>query len=213
MIYELRIYTLRPGALPEYLRLQKEVGRAIRGDDYGKFEGAWSSEFGTLNQYVHLWSYADAGERQRLRVELAKNEAWSKEFIARTAGLVRNQENRILLLVEGVPFTPPDRGGHVYELRSYRAHYQQAPKWVGHFKAVLPARQEYSRLVGLWTGDVGPLNQVTHLWAYDDLNQRADVRARVMQDPRWKDYLASSLPLLAEQHAVVLVPTDYSPLK
>lgn len=212
MIYELRTYTLAPGALPEYLRLQREVGRPIRGDNYGKFEGSWTSEFGTLNQYVHLWSYQDAGERQRLRAELARNEAWTGEFLTQTRSLVRVQENKILLPVDGIPFTPPTGQGHVYELRSYRAHYQQVPYWLGHFKAVLPARQEYSRLVGLWTSDVGPLNLVAHLWVYDSLNQRADVRAKVLQDPRWQDYLSKSLPLLAEQHSVALVPTEFSPL-
>jgi len=54
MIYELRTYTFHPGKLPEYLKLNAEVGRKIRGNDYGKFEGGWTTEFGTLNQYVHL---------------------------------------------------------------------------------------------------------------------------------------------------------------
>ena len=60
-----RTYTPVPGMAPEYVRLQREFGRPIRGDEYGKFEGSWVSEFGTLNQYVHLWSYQDAGELKR----------------------------------------------------------------------------------------------------------------------------------------------------
>ncbi|HEV8142838.1 MAG TPA: NIPSNAP family protein, partial [Methylomirabilota bacterium] len=85
MIFELRAYTLHPGKLPEYLKLNAEVGRKIRGDNYGKFEGGWTSEFGTLNQYVHLWSYADLNERERLRGELAKNPAWATEYGAKVA--------------------------------------------------------------------------------------------------------------------------------
>ena len=57
MIYELRTYTLMPGKQGEYLKLNGEIGRKIRGDKYGKLEGYWSTEFGTLNQLVHLWSY------------------------------------------------------------------------------------------------------------------------------------------------------------
>ena len=59
MIYELRTYTLQPGTQPQYIKQSGEVGRKIRGDQYGKFEGGWTTEFGTLNQYVHLWSFAD----------------------------------------------------------------------------------------------------------------------------------------------------------
>jgi len=39
MIYELRTYTLMPGKQGEYLKLNSESGRPIRGDKYGKHEG------------------------------------------------------------------------------------------------------------------------------------------------------------------------------
>ena len=81
MIYELRTYTLQPGTQAQYIKQSAEVGRKIRGDSYGKFEGGWTTEFGTLNQYVHLWGFADLNERERLRGELAKNEAWNKEYL------------------------------------------------------------------------------------------------------------------------------------
>src|SRR3989449_9450244 len=120
MIYEQRTYTLQPGKQPEYLKLNAEVGRKIRGDKYGKFEGGWTSEFGTLNQYVHLWSYADLNERERLRGELAKNQAWRTEYGARVAPLVIAQQNKILSSV--TPFKPPTDSGNIYERRTYRAH-------------------------------------------------------------------------------------------
>src|SRR4029078_9068781 len=50
MIYELRTYTFQPGKQGEYLKLNLEVGRKVRGDKYGKFEGGWTTEFGMLNQ-------------------------------------------------------------------------------------------------------------------------------------------------------------------
>src|SRR5215467_7308589 len=63
MIYELRTYTLQPGTQAQYLKNSAEIGRKIRGDKYGKFEGGWYTEFGTLNQYVHLWSFENLNER------------------------------------------------------------------------------------------------------------------------------------------------------
>ena len=72
MIHELRTYTLAPGKQGEYVKLASEVSRKIRGDKYGKLEGYWTTEFGTLNQVVHLWNYADLNERERLRGELAR---------------------------------------------------------------------------------------------------------------------------------------------
>src|SRR5438132_1259361 len=142
MIYELRTYTLSPGTQPEYLRLNRDVGRKIRGDKYGKLEGAWTTEFGTLNQYVHLWSYPDLNERERLRQALAKDAAWTKEYVPQIRPLILTQENKILASVESVPLTGPLGGGrHVYELRLMNMGPQH-PSAHGVFRAILTLEGE-----------------------------------------------------------------------
>ena len=214
MIYELRTYTLVPGTQAEYLRLNRDVGRKIRGDKYGKLEGAWTTEFGTLNQYVHLWSYPDLSERERLRKGLAKDETWAKEYVPQIRPMILTQENKILSVVDGVPLIPPaGPGPHVYELRTYRAHVGKVAEWLGHFKAGLPAREKYSKIVGLWTTEVSRLNQVVHLWAYSDLNHRAEVRVKAPLDPEWKAFLPKGAPLLAHMESIILNPTEVSPLR
>ena len=107
MIHELRTYTLQPGAQAKYLQLSGEVGRKIRGDRFGKQEGFWFTEFGTLNQLVHLWSFPDLNERERLRGLLAKDDAWNKEYIPQVRPLMLAQENKIMSPV--LPLNPtPD---------------------------------------------------------------------------------------------------------
>jgi len=214
MIYELRTYTLIPGKQAEYLQLSRDIGRKVRGDKYGKFEGAWTTEFGTLNQYVHLWSFADLNERERLRQALAKDDAWTKEYLPKIRPLMLAQENKILYAVDGVPFTAPIGGDrHVYELRTYRTPVGKVPEWISLYKAILPTREKYSKIVGLWTTDIAQLNQIVHLWAYNDLNHRAEVRAKVMQEPAWKEFLAKGNPLLVEMQSIVLTPAETSPLR
>ncbi len=210
MIYELRTYTLVPGKQGEYLKLNAETGRKVRGDRYGKFEGGWTTEFGTLNQYVHLWSYPSLDERQRLRAELAKNDEWTRGYLPQIRPLILAQETKIMTAV--LPLQPPADSGNVYELRWYRTHTGKAPEWLEHFKAVMPTREKYMRRVGLWQTELGPLNEVVHLWVFKDLNDRAASRARLAQDPAWQTFLAASVPLLAHMQAVVLVPTPASPM-
>jgi hypothetical protein len=211
MIHELRTYTLVPGSQPQYLKLNAEVGRPTRGDKYGKLEGAWTTEFGTLNQYVHLWSYPDLVERDRLRGELAKNEAWSKGYVTQIRPFILAQENKILSTV--LPLQPPMGAGHIYELRWYRTHTGKAGEWLSHFKAIMPTRERYSRRVGLWQTEMGQLNEVVHLWAYPDLNERASVRAKLGQDPEWQAFLGKAVPLLAHMQSVILNPTTVSPMR
>jgi hypothetical protein len=211
MIYELRTYTLQPGTQPQYVKQSGEVGRKIRGDNFGKFEGGWTTEFGTLNQYVHLWGFADLNERERLRGELAKNEAWNKEYLPISRPMMLAQENKILKPV--VPMTPPSDSGNIYELRWYRAHVGKAGEWLELFKGVLPTRDKYTRRVGLWQTESGQLNEVVHMWVYKDLNDRAASRAKMAGDPAWQAFIAKSPALLQQMQSIVLVPVPHSPLK
>jgi hypothetical protein len=211
MIYELRTYTIHVGKLPEYLKLNAEVGRKIRGDTYGKFEGGWTTEFGTLNQYVHLWGYPDLNERDRLRGELQKNEAWTKDYVGRIRPLLISQQNKILS--PATPIKPPTDTGNVYELRWYRAYPGRLGEWLDLARGVLPTREKYSRNVGYWQTEVSQLNEAVHLWVYKDLNERAAVRAKVMHDPEWQAFLGKALPLLQQQDALIMTPTVPSPMK
>jgi len=211
MIYELRTYTLLPGKQGEYLKLSGDVGRKVRGDKYGTLEGFWTTEFGTLNQVVHLWSYSDLVERDRLRGELAANDEWTKGYIPQIRSMLLAQENKILSAQ--LPFKPPTDTGHIYELRTYRAQVGRAGEWLAHFKAIMPTRENYSKNVGLWQTEMGQLNEVVHLWAYRDLNDRAAVRGKVLQDPEWQAFLAKSAPLLLEMKAIPLIPAAHSPIK
>lgn len=211
MIHELRTYTLVPGKQAEYLKLSAEVGRKARGDDYGKLEGFWYSEFGTVNQVVHLWTYPGLDERDRLRRELGRNEAWTKEYLPRTRALVVAQETKILSAA--VELTPPADTANVYELRWYRTHTGKVPEWMELFKGILPVRGRFMRRVGVWQSELGPLNEVVHMWAFRDLNERAAARAKLGQDPEWQAFLGASTPLLAHMQAVILYPAAHSPMK
>lgn len=211
MIQELRTYTLPPGAQAKYLQLSSDVGRKVRGDRYGKLEGVWSAEFGTLNQVVHVLTFADLSERDRLRGELAKNEEWTKGYLPQSRPLILAQETKILS--PAVPMTPPADTGNVYELRWYRAQTGRAGDWINHFKAILPTREKYMRRVGVWTTEIGQLNEVVHMWVFKDLKERADARARLAQDPDWQKFLTLSVGLLAHMQAVVLLPAPHSPMK
>ena len=54
-------------------------------------------------------------------------------------------------------------------------------------------------MVGYYVTEAGALNQVIHLWAYDDLNQRDKCRAAMQADPEWQAYLPRIRPLMVTQ--------------
>ncbi|MGH7768244.1 MAG: NIPSNAP family protein, partial [Candidatus Binatia bacterium] len=53
----------------------------------------WYSAVGALNQYIHVWAYKDAGERERIRAEAMKVPGWPPE----TKELMLKQENALMI--------------------------------------------------------------------------------------------------------------------
>lgn len=212
MIFELRTYTLKPGSLPAYLKLNAEVGRPVRGDRYGTLIGGWTTETGTLNQYVHLWRYADPNERERLRAELSTNPDWSPGYTSQIRPSMLKQENVILTLDEEVGLRSVEGTGHIYELRTYRALPGQLGGWLTTFKRSLARRETHSKLVGLWQAEVGGLNAATHLWVYDSFEHRARVREAVAADTELQALRAGGAGNLIAQESILLIPTRVSPL-
>jgi hypothetical protein len=211
MIYELRTYTVKQGSLPEVVKAASTVAPAIRKDDYGKLEGYWSSDIGPLNQVHHLWSYKDLNERARLRAELAKNTRWTGEYLPLTRPHLVRQDVRLMTAVVGP--VAPARTPNLYELRTYRTKPGAVRQWADHLVKALPVREKYSKIVGLWIPEAPQPNEVCHIWAYSDLNERARVRAEASSDPGWQAFLKETAPLLDEMHSTILVPAAHSPLK
>jgi hypothetical protein len=208
MIYELRTYTLKPGAQPFVAQTSAELGRDIRGDNYGHLEGYWLTEIGALNQVVHMWSFESFEERARLRAELSQNTRWTGEYIPRLLPNLVRQEVRIMNAF--LPIKAPKTAGNIYELRCYRARPTKVKAWAQAFTNIMPVREKYSECAGAWICESGQPNEVCHLWAYADLNTRVETRARVMSDPEWQGFLGEAKDYLEEMHSTIMLPATHS---
>jgi hypothetical protein len=212
MIYELRTYTVKPGTLGDMVKAASTVSSDIRKNDFGKLEGYWLTEIGPLNQVMHLWSFDSFDERARLRGELAKNPRWTGEYIPLIRPLLVRQDIRLLNAVRA-PVAPASPG-NIYEFRNYRAKSAgPVRQWLDAFTAVLPAREKYSKIVGLWQTEAGQPNEVCHIWAYPSLDARAEARGSAMKDPAWQEFLKVGPPLLEEMHSTIMLPAPHSPLR
>jgi hypothetical protein len=96
MIVEERIYTLMAGKVPDYLKAYESEGLAIQKGILGTMVGYFSTEFGTLNQIVHLWAYRDLADRETRRRRLNADPGW-QAYVAKVRPWVVNQENKLLI--------------------------------------------------------------------------------------------------------------------
>jgi hypothetical protein len=90
-LYEIRSYTYQPGTMPTVLeRFGKIMPERVK---VSPLAGAWYSAIGSLNQFIHVWAYRDAGERDRLREEARKVKGWPPE----TREFMLKQENMLVI--------------------------------------------------------------------------------------------------------------------
>ena len=73
----------------------------------------------------------------------------------------------------------------IYEVRTYTLEPGTVGKFEESFADALPHRGKYSPLAAFWHTDIGVLNQVIHVWPYENLLERETIRAEAAQDPNW----------------------------
>ena len=73
----------------------------------------------------------------------------------------------------------------IYEVRTYTLRPGSVAQFEENFAKALPAREKYSKLGAFWHTDIGPLNQVIHVWPYESVDERNAIRAEASQDPDW----------------------------
>jgi NIPSNAP protein len=104
----------------------------------------------------------------------------------------------------------------IHELRTYSIQPGKLAEYVELAGSVSrPIRGDrFGKLVGYWTTEHGPLNQVLHMWEFADVAARAQARAGLAKDERWtKEYVPRSQPLLVGQENTLLVPVDWYPIR
>jgi len=73
----------------------------------------------------------------------------------------------------------------IYEFRTYDLEPRSVEQFGENTKAKLDGRLKLSPLGGFWYTEMGPLNQVVHIWPYEDANHRSDIRSKAVTEGDW----------------------------
>ncbi len=96
----------------------------------------------------------------------------------------------------------------VIEMRTYTLQPGTLAEVEKRFGEALPIREKFSKLAAFWHTEVGPLNQIIHVWAYDSLEQRTEVRAAAGKEPGWPPPIRE---FVTAQHSELFLPAPFSP--
>jgi NIPSNAP protein len=73
----------------------------------------------------------------------------------------------------------------IYEIRTYQIEPGSLAEVEKRFAEAYEYRKKYSELTGFFHTEIGPLNEIIHIWHYKDLADRARVRADASKDANW----------------------------
>lgn len=208
MIYEVRTYTLRPGTVAEFE--ERFAKRQPLREKHSKLGAFWHTDFGPLNQVIHVWPYEDLQQRTAVREAMAKDTALAQ--LPGGRDLIAAQESDIMI---PAPFMHPlgsrDYGrGNVYEMRIYTFAPGDIPKVLDGWGKAIEAREKFSPLAACWTSELGGLNKFVHTWVYKDLNERVRIREESRKAGAWPPQTGVR-PVRQENK--LLIPAAFSPLK
>ena len=204
MIYEVRTYDLKPGAVEQ---AEEAFAEALPyREKYSPIAAFWHTDIGPLNQIIHVWGYESLEERAKVRAAASKEANWPPKI---TPGNILNMNAEVW---QPAPFMKPMGGdqalGNIYEMRVYTYQPGSIPELLRRWAESIPYREEFSPLAAGMHTEFGGLNKWMHIWPYKDLNHRAEVRDAASKIPQWP----SGAPGRVSQENKIMIPAKFSPM-
>jgi NIPSNAP len=96
----------------------------------------------------------------------------------------------------------------IYEVRTYNVKPGSLPEVEKRFGEAYEVRKKLSPMAAFWHTEIGPLNQIVHVWPYKDLAERDRLRAESLKLDGWPPKIGE---FLLEQRSDIMIPFAISP--
>ncbi|HEY7517021.1 MAG TPA: NIPSNAP family protein [Methylomirabilota bacterium] len=96
----------------------------------------------------------------------------------------------------------------IYEIRTYQLAPGSQAEVEKRYGDAYQYRKKYSELTGFFHTEIGPLNEIIHIWRYADLAERARIRAEAAKDPNWPPKIQE---FIRKMNSEIVVPFGFVP--
>ncbi|MEM7057955.1 MAG: NIPSNAP family protein [Pseudomonadota bacterium] len=104
MLLDVRTYKCHPGTINAHLELYERMGKPPQFRCLGTPLCYLKTETGDPNEYVHIWVYENAGDREAKRAKLWSDEEWLAYTRASAElGALASQSNKLMTPVDFCP--------------------------------------------------------------------------------------------------------------
>ena len=173
---------------------------------YSSVAGFWSTDIGPLHQVVHIWPYESPNDRLRIRRAAAADPEWPP---AGTDECIIDMQSEIFLPLSIGPPLPAGKYGPVYEMRTYTIKNRSLSEMEQRLAPALVERVKLSPLLLAMISENGRLNRFVHIWPYQSMQHRDDVRAKAEAAGIWPPKGVRQFSIRQENK--ILRPAPFSP--
>ena len=96
----------------------------------------------------------------------------------------------------------------IYEIRTYRIAPGSLAEVEKRFGEGYEHRKKYSELTAFWHTEIGPLNEIVHVWGYRDLAERARIRGEAAKDANWPPKISEFVQAMRSE---IVAPFSFVP--
>src|SRR5258708_9529373 len=96
----------------------------------------------------------------------------------------------------------------IYEFRTYTLKPRSLAEVEKRYGEAYEYRKKYSPLTAFWHTEIGPLNEIIHVWGYKDLAERARIRAEAAKEANWPPKIRE---FVVDQEVEVVNPFPFIP--
>lgn len=236
MVIEYRAYTMKPGNLGRFYETQVERGfdGPLAPVMRERLIGYFATASGPNEQLVHLYSFDDLEDWRKCYADVYVVPELQPYFeIVRP--LMLEQENKFLVPAPIDAISPLYGGGRdwrpgdapladmarlpnmLVEEQTISLVPGGLPKyWAAYEENALVAVSPLeTNLIGCFFTLIGHLHQVVHYWFFDGMADRQRRHNAVAMNPRWREFLDQTRPLVVAQESKLMTPApapDMSPL-
>lgn len=98
------------------------------------------------------------------------------------------------------------------EIRTYRLKNGAVPAYLAAVaEGIAIQRRHLGALIGYYSSEIGPINQIVHIWAFASLDDRETRRSRLNADPEWQAFLPRIRDLIETAETKIMKPAAFSP--
>jgi hypothetical protein len=173
----------------------------------------WRTEVGVLNQLVLLWSLP------HLSVKPNTQQTFKDHLNALCDPYLHDHSSNLWTAADFSPPLTPRSIGALYEIRQYTYTPGKIPEVIQAWEEIIGERVKHSPLIAAGYREEGPEHQWIHIWGYQDIMQREQIRRQVSALGIWPisvvDRRLQRPPRAVSERMenTLVVPLHFSPIR